>query len=155
MSVRFGRGLLATAVATVAILALGTSLLPASDTPPPSDWKAPSRAARKKNPIASDAASIATGKGVYVKQCLSCHGAAGKGDGPAAKDLEKPPGDLSSPKVWDETDGALFWKISEGKKPMPTFEKLTTEEERWNVINYVRTLAPQPSTQPAKDGGNP
>ena len=153
MSVRFGRGLLAAAVATAAIFVLGGTLLPADDTPPPSEWKAPTRAARKKNPIASDAASIASGKAVYVKQCLSCHGAAGKGDGPAAKDLEKPPGDLSNPKVWDETDGALFWKISEGKKPMPTFEKLATEEERWNVINYVRTLAPQPPAQPANDGG--
>jgi len=153
MSVRSGRGLLATAVAAAAILALGTTLVPAEGTAPPDQWKAPARAARKKNPIASDAASIATGKAVYVKQCLSCHGTAGKGDGPSAKDLEKPPGDLSNPKLWEQTDGALFWKISEGKKPMPTFEKLTSEEERWNVINYVRTLAPQPATPPAKDGG--
>ena len=44
----------------------------------------------------------------------------------------------------------MFWKITEGKKPMPSFEKLTTEDERWHVVNYVRTFGPRPAaTQPA------
>ena len=107
------------------------------------EWKAPARAAKRKNPIAADDASIAAGKAIYTKQCLSCHGNAGKGDGPAAKDLTTKPGDLSNPKLWSQTDGELFWKISEGKKPMPTFDKLLSEDERWTVINYVRTLAPK------------
>jgi mono/diheme cytochrome c family protein len=108
------------------------------------EWKAPARAAQKQNPIPADANSIAVGKAVYTKECFSCHGATGKGDGPAAKALEKPPGDLSNPKMWDQTDGALFWKITTGRKPMPTNEKLLTEEQRWHVINYIRTLAPHP-----------
>lgn len=107
------------------------------------EWKAPARAARKKNPIPSDENSIAAGQKVYMRECFSCHGVLGKGDGTAAKDLERKPGNLSLPKMWEQSDGALFYKISEGRKPMPTFEKLLTEEERWRVINYVRTLAPR------------
>ena len=104
------------------------------------EWKAPARAARKKNPIPADEKSIAAGKKVYVAQCLSCHGEAGKGDGPAAKDLNPKPRNLSDPKIQEQSDGSIFWKLTEGKAPMPTFSKLLSEDERWQVINYVRTL---------------
>jgi mono/diheme cytochrome c family protein len=114
------------------------------------EWKAPARAAKKQNPIPADANSIAVGKTVYTKECFSCHGTAGKGDGPAAKDLEKSPGNLSDPKMWDQTDGALFWKITTGKKPMASYENLLTEEQRWHVINYTRTLAPRPAEKISK-----
>jgi mono/diheme cytochrome c family protein len=116
-------------------------------------WVAPARAAKKANPVASDDQSLAAGKGLYSTQCLSCHGATGVGNGPAAKALEKNPGDLSQAKMWEQTDGEVFWKITNGKKPMPSFETLTTEEQRWQIINYMRTLAPKPAattTQPAK-----
>jgi mono/diheme cytochrome c family protein len=118
------------------------------------EWKAPARAAKRKNPIAADEKSIATGKALYVQNCLSCHGEKGKGDGTAAKDLEKKPGDLSAAKMLEQTDGALFWKITEGRKPMPTFEKTLTEENRWTVINYVRTLGPKPAA-PASQSAVP
>ena len=115
----------------------------------PDDWKAPARAARKKNPLPADEKSLAVGKDVYTHQCFSCHGAGGKGDGPAAKDLNPRPHDLGAANVAGQSDGALFWKITEGRKPMPSFEKLISEDERWHVINYVRTLAPPPpATQP-------
>lgn len=109
--------------------------------PPKDEWIAPARAARKKNPIPTDANSVAAGKAVYAAQCLSCHGPAGHGDGPAAKDLNPKPRNLSEPAIQSQTDGSIFWKLTEGKKPMPTFEKLITENDRWHVINYVRTLA--------------
>src|SRR5438309_8200538 len=87
-------------------------------------WEAPARAARKPNPVPADAKSLAQGKQLYVAACLPCHGPGGKGDGPAAATLERNgvrvrPGDLSDPKCWEETDGALFWKLTEGKTPMP------------------------------------
>lgn len=115
---------------------------------PAEEWKAPARAARKKNPIPADEQSVAAGKIVYAKECLSCHGTTGKGDGPASKALEKNPGDLSKASMWEQTDGALFWKLTEGRKPMPSFEKNLSEEQRWQVINYTRTLAPKPAGQP-------
>ena len=129
--------------AWLAVLALTLTLWGADDT-----WVAPARNAKKVNPVASDDQSLAAGKTLYAKQCLSCHGATGIGNGPAAKDLEKNPGDLSKPIMWDQTDGALFWKLTTGKKPMPTFETLTTETERWQIINYMRTFAPKPATKP-------
>jgi mono/diheme cytochrome c family protein len=120
-----------------------------SDDTPPDDWKAPARAAKKQNPVAADATSIAAGKQIYMSNCLACHGAAGKGDGPAAIACNPRPKDLSDPKIASQTDGELFWKITEGKKPMPSYENLLSETDRWTVIDYIRTLAPQPpSTEP-------
>lgn len=109
------------------------------------EWKAPARAAKKTNPVPADEKSIAAGKAVYIKECLSCHGTAGKGDGPASVSLDRSPGDLSKTKMWEQTDGALFWKITTGKKPMASYEKILSDEQRWQVINYARTLAPRPS----------
>lgn len=102
------------------------------------EWTAPARAAAKKNPIPSDGVSLGRGKTVYTAECASCHGASGKGDGPAAKDLEKTPGDMT--KLKGQSDGALFWKITEGKKPMASFAAKLSEQQRWDVINYMKTL---------------
>jgi mono/diheme cytochrome c family protein len=130
---------------TVALLALlAVSIVApfrAYSESPPDEWKAPARAARKKNPIPVDEKSLAAGRAVYGAQCASCHGPAGLGDGPAAKDLNPRPRNLSDAAIQGQTDGSMFWKITEGRKPMPTFEKLIGENDRWSVINYVRTFA--------------
>jgi len=112
-------------------------------------WVASARNARKANPVATDPKAIAAGKELYADQCLSCHGANGTGNGPAAKDLERAPTDLTRASVLDQTDGALFWKITTGKKPMPAFETMATETERWQIILYMRSLAPKTSTSQA------
>ena len=124
-------------------------------------WEAPARAARKPNPVPADAKSLAQGKQLYVAACLPCHGPAGKGDGPAAATLERNgvrvrPGNLSDPKLWEETDGALFWKLTEGKTPMPAWAETLSEEQRWLIVNYIRTLSPKPDNNHviAKTGGN-
>jgi len=111
-------------------------------------WIAPARAARKQNPIPADATSIAQGKELFVLGCLPCHGPSGKGDGPAAATLERNgvpirPGNLSSAKLWEQTDGTLFWKLSEGRSPMPSFQETFSETQRWQIVNYVRTLVPK------------
>ncbi len=113
-------------------------------------WIAPARAARRQNPTPADSKSLAQGKELFTAGCLPCHGPAGKGDGPAAATLERDgvpihPGNLSNPKLWEQTDGTLFWKISEGKTPMPSFQEAFSEEQRWQIVNYVRTLAPKTS----------
>lgn len=105
------------------------------------EWRVPSRAARKKNPLPEGASVIAKGKVVYEAQCVSCHGTSGVGDGVAAKDLEKHPGDLTSPKVQDQSDGALFWKITTGRAPMTAFGDTLNVEERWQVVRFIRTFA--------------
>ena len=118
------------------------------------EWRVPKRAAQAVNPITVDARSLAEGKTLYQKQCQSCHGRSGKGDGPGAADLKVSPSDLSDSILWNESDGELFWKITEGKKPMPTFRKLLTDEQRWHVVNFVRTLAPKPTTQASSSEGD-
>jgi mono/diheme cytochrome c family protein len=102
------------------------------------EWRAPARAAAKKNPVPADAASIARGKAVYASQCASYHGNSGRGEGPAAKSLEKSPGDLT--KLRGQSDGELFWKITEGKKPMASYAAALSEQQRWDVVNYLRIL---------------
>ncbi len=79
--------------------------------------------------------------------CLPCHGPQGKGDGPASISLERNgarirPGNLSDPRMWQQPDGALFWKITEGNTPMPAFGETLSEDQRWEIIDFVRTLAP-------------
>ncbi|MBI3615156.1 MAG: c-type cytochrome [Candidatus Omnitrophica bacterium] len=130
-------------VVSVAIfLTLGLAYLGlASNGTDESEWKAPAQAVRKANPLPADEATIKAGKKLYEAECLSCHGRFGRGDGPAARDLERAPGDLTDAKRMDaQTDGELFWKITEGRKPMPTLKKELTEEERWQLVHYVRTL---------------
>ena len=119
-------------------------------------WMAPARAAAKKNPVQANETSIALGKKIYERQCLACHGAQGKGDGRMAAHLEKRPGNLANTKLWEQSDGALFWKVNEGHRPMPTFKNVMSDEERWPVINYIRTLTPKPvSKDQTKPEGKP
>jgi len=104
-------------------------------------WAVPDAAKAKANPVKSDAASIATGKELYATHCKSCHGAKGKGDGPKASQLDTECGDFTKPAFQAQTDGALFYKTSEGRKDMPSYKKKIPEaNDIWAVINYVRTL---------------
>jgi mono/diheme cytochrome c family protein len=105
----------------------------------PYQWDAPARAAKKQNPVAASAASLARGKTIYVKECAACHGTSGKGDGPQAATLTPKPRDVSVPEIQKQSDGSLFWKFTTGKAPMPAYDKLA-EEDRWSLINYMRSL---------------
>lgn len=104
-------------------------------------FKAPASADDNKNPVAADAASLAEGKKIYVTYCVACHGDKGKGDGVAAAGLQKPPADHTSAAIQAQTDGAIFWKITYGNNPMPAYEKMLTPTQRWQLVNYIRTLA--------------
>lgn len=115
---------------------------------PPKDtnaWMAPASAARIHKPTSDSGLSVPRGKVLFEQNCLPCHGAKGNGDGPAAAFLNKHPGVLSDPKMWNQSDKDLFWKITHGRTPMPSFRATLTDGERWQVINYVRTLAPKPA----------
>jgi mono/diheme cytochrome c family protein len=105
------------------------------------EWEVPDLAKNKKNPIAANDGSLSAGKDIYTKNCYNCHGKKGKGDGPKSGDLPISPKDFTKEEFQKQTDGSLFYKISEGRKPMPTFKKDITEDQRWQVINYLRTLA--------------
>jgi len=107
----------------------------------PKPWPVPDKNSKMANPVKSDEASLKTGKAVWSKDCASCHGKSGKGDGTKSASLKTPPGDFTSAAVKAETDGTLFYRISEGRGDMPSFKKkLPDAEELWSVINYMRTF---------------
>ena len=138
-----GRSLLFVKLLGIIIALLSSVLITMSGEQPGSaeKWIAPAAEARKKNPVAVSEYSLAMGQKIYVKRCLACHGKTGNGDGPNAADLGIHPAKLSDPVIRQETDGALFWKITVGKKPMPNYGTRLSPTDRWNVINYLRSLA--------------
>ena len=110
-----------------------------SQTPKP--WPVPDKESKMANPVKSDATSLATGKELWAKHCQSCHGKTGKGDGTKAATLDTHPGDFTQAAVQAETDGDLYYKISAGRKDMPSFKKkIPDENDIWSVVNYVRTF---------------
>ena len=104
-------------------------------------WVAPKVAENVKNPMSGNNSTIAETKKLYITNCGPCHGDKGKGDGPAAQGLNPKPADHTSVKVQSETDGAIFWKLSEGRNPMPGYKKIFSEDQRWELVNYIRTMA--------------
>lgn len=116
----------------------------------PKLWVVPEKAKKLKNPVPATEASLAAAKPLYVEHCAQCHGEAGKGDGPEAAMYAVKPADFTDAHMMREmTDGEIFWKISEGRRPMPSFKKKFTEEQIWQLVTYVRAFAPGlASTQP-------
>lgn len=107
----------------------------------PDSWTVPESTAALKSPFASDpAAAVSKGKELYRDRCNDCHGTKGKGNGSAAADLSRKPTDLTAPAAAEQTDGSIFWKITEGRRPMPGFRGKLSEEERWQLVAYLRTL---------------
>ncbi|MEO8795058.1 MAG: c-type cytochrome [Daejeonella sp.] len=104
-------------------------------------WVTPKDANLIKNPFAGDKSTLAEAKVLYISNCSPCHGLKGKGDGAAAAALNPKPADHSSAQVQNETDGSLFWKISVGHTPMPPYKTVFTDKQRWELVNYIRTLS--------------
>jgi mono/diheme cytochrome c family protein len=107
------------------------------------EWKAPADQKNVKNPLAdkkNDKAVLAEGKKLAETNCATCHGPEGKGNGPAAAALPPPkPADWTSSRVASETDGEIFWKISNGRGAMPPWKHLP-EKDRWTLVDYIRSL---------------
>jgi mono/diheme cytochrome c family protein len=123
------------------VILLGLNLIFSSSFGQQTPWVAPAAASSVKNPLAGNNSGLAVAKAMYVANCGPCHGEKGKGDGPAAPGLNPKPADHTSAAVQGETDGSLFWKLSEGRNPMPGYKKIFSDQQRWDLINYIRTLA--------------
>jgi mono/diheme cytochrome c family protein len=126
------------AVLTLAVIAAVTVAAPGF-AHAQAAWVAPAGEKDKKNPLPADAQTIAQGKKVADVNCVSCHGAKGKGDGAAAVALNPKPADWTSAKVQAESDGEIFWKISTGRGAMPAWNFLP-ERDRWALVRYIRSL---------------
>lgn len=123
----------AVAVTVTAVLALGTAAWAQGK------WVAPPEAKSVKNPVAKSDKVLADAKKTVETNCVPCHGPKGLGDGPAAAALPVKPANWSSPAVQAETDGELFWKITNGRGPMPPWKHLP-EKDRWGLVQYLRSL---------------
>ncbi len=119
---------------TTGVMILGVAAVASAQ-----EWKAPASAKGVKNPVAK-AAGIKAGKSLFEGNCAMCHGNTGKGDGPAGAALNPRPKNLSDKAVQTQTDGELFWKISEGRGAMPPW-KMLPEKDRWSLVQYIRSLA--------------
>jgi mono/diheme cytochrome c family protein len=131
------RSVITSAIAAwILVLAGGLAAQPATPTPR-------AEAAKLKNPVPSNAASLATGQQLYQKFCRFCHGATGAGDSPSApKDMK--PSNLTDA-TWDRgsTDGELFIVIQEGAGPeykMKGLKGKISDQDTWHIVNYVRSL---------------
>jgi mono/diheme cytochrome c family protein len=117
---------------------------------PKNDWPVPAEAKKMKNPVPPSSAALAAAKSNYDERCANCHGDTGKGDGSDAAMYSVMPADLTDEHMMSQmTDGEIFYKISEGRNPMPAFKKLLTDEQRWQLVHFVRTFALKHQHAPA------
>lgn len=126
-------------LARAAVLVLTAALLLSGAALAQGPWVAPEVEKAKKSPLPASAKAVADGKKSAQVNCVTCHGANGKGDGAAAAALNPKPADWTSARVQSESDGELFWKISNGRGAMPPWKHLP-ETERWSLIQFVRSL---------------
>jgi len=138
------KALILAAFALLAMVCLGIAQ---TAKPPAQKWEAPADAAAKPNPEAKNPDAPAVGRKLYMRTCVGCHEEDGSGKDTGAANLR-------SPEVQAQSDGALFWKVSNGNTAagMPSFASLP-ETDRWDVVTFLRTLKDS-SDQGAPDSGS-
>ena len=102
-------------------------------------FEAKDEAATVPNPVPATAESVARGAYLYEITCLVCHGPEGRGDGPVGQMFEpKRPVDLNDAYTQDQADGQIFFTLTRGRVTMPFYRDALSQQERWDVINYLR-----------------
>lgn len=130
------KALILTALSGLFLIAVGFR---ANQQPKP--WPVPEKAAKTPNPVKSSPESIKAGKDLWSQHCSSCHGKTGLGDGSKAAQLKTQPNDLTVASAQSQSDGSLFYKVSEGREDMPSFKKkIPDAEDIWDLVIYMRTL---------------
>ncbi|HVB35821.1 MAG TPA: cytochrome c [Candidatus Acidoferrales bacterium] len=117
-------------------------------------WNVPPGAKQLKNPIPANSATLAAARLLYRNNCAKCHGLDGDGKKPpdSMYSYSTKPTNFTDAKLMDAmSDGEIFWKITNGRKPMPSFKNRLSDEQRWQLVNLLRTFA-HPASTPA---GNP
>lgn len=107
------------------------------------NWTAPEESKKIVNPYEGNTIAAQKGQKLYSKLCWTCHGKNGLGDGPAGAGLNPKPKSFADKDVQIQSDGELFWKLSNGKGMMVPYKHSLNEEMRWQLINYIRTLKAQ------------
>ena len=127
------------AIVAVAIVPAAPAAPARAQGPQEPEWVAPARAASRANHLPSTTDAVKRGFDLFVRECAQCHGKAGHGDGPKASSLSPRPVDLASQRVQSQSDGALFWKLSQGRGLMP--RAVMSDKDKWAVVNFLRSLA--------------
>ena len=106
-------------------------------------WIAPADARVVKNSVKVTPDGLKEAGELFQQICSSCHGPKGAGDGALAKALTPKPANFTDVRrMSKETDVTLFWKLTNGRGPMPSWQQIP-EKQRWELVNYIRTLAPK------------
>src|SRR5579859_5180161 len=117
----------------------------------PGPWIVPDEAKRVVNPLKPSQADLPGARRLYLDKCSECHGDTGKGDGSQAKMYDPKPSDLTDAAHMNSvSDGELFYKISEGHRPMPAFKKRYSDEQRWQMVLFIRSLTAVPAATSTK-----
>jgi len=115
-------------------------------------WNVPPDAKQMKNPVALNTATLDSTRVLYRNDCAKCHGINGDGKKPPGSmySYSTKPTNFTDAKIVDAmSDGEIFWKISNGRKPMPSFKIRLTDEQRWELVNLIRMFA-HPTSVPAR-----
>ena len=136
----------------VALLVLICAILVYWLTQENKPWVVPEEYKSLKNPLPTSPSNLHAAREIYFNECVQCHGERGQGDGPQAKSHYPLPADLTDPKLLaNVTDGEIFYQISQGRRPMPSFKDRLTQDQRWQLVLLVRSFAEpaSPASTPA------
>ena len=110
-------------------------------------WIVPEEYKSLKNPLLPSESVLSSARQIYADECAQCHGEHGKGDGPEARTHSPLPADLTDAKrMATVTDGEIFYQITQGRRPMPSFKRRLTQDQRWQLVLLVRSFS-QPAAQ--------
>lgn len=115
-------------------------------------WDLPPDAKQMKNPVALNTTTLDSARVLYRNDCAKCHGINGDGKKPpdSMYSYSTKPTNFTNTKLVDAmSDGEIFWKITNGRKPMPSFKIRLTDEQRWELVNLIRSFA-HPTSVPAR-----
>lgn len=115
-----------------------------SDTVPQEAFVAPPGVDTIKSPIGTSPNIIAKGEELYNLYCFACHGDSGHGDGPAGGGMSVMPANFHDPKFLKQKEGTVFWKLTNGKGNMPPFKQILKDDQRWQLVAYLKELGKKP-----------
>jgi mono/diheme cytochrome c family protein len=119
-------------------------------------WVVPEDVKKLKNHLQPTLSNLSAAAQLFNDDCAECHGDHGKGDGPEAMMHEPPPADLTDLQhMRTVTDGAIYYQITEGRKPMPSFKNRLTEDQRWQLVLLVRSFSKPPAAPENKPTPTP
>jgi len=130
----------------IALIFLSIGLAALHKTP----WQVPAAEKLRKNPLALSQANYNAAKPMFSEYCTNCHGDSGKGDGSDAMMYDPAPSDLTDAAHMNKlSDGEIYYQITQGRKPMPSFRNKLTEEQRWQLVILVRSFSGSVAFPPA------